>query len=150
MIGEDNCHHYVYMHVDPETKEIVYYGHGRAGRAWACGSEKTVLRGEAHYLWQKSLMDNGYCPGDWVVILEKGMTKDDARAMEYELIEKSDTRFNMKMGQGNLKVTESLFQKMKDLRSSGLSYSQISSEIGVSSMTVYRAINKHTKTVSGY
>ena len=68
---------YVYLHVDSTTKEVVYVGKGKYGRAW----DVTRVRAAGHHKhceWLKEQSIRGFLPIDWVVILHRGLSEPDA------------------------------------------------------------------------
>lgn len=73
---------YVYQHVDPQTRDIVYVGKGKHGRAW----DVTRCRNQhkEHQDWMKELCKFGYVPCDWVVIIEQGLSEEEAFLLEKE------------------------------------------------------------------
>lgn len=76
--------YYVYLHKDPITNKIVYVGKGIGGRAW----DVTRCRGQhkEHQLWMQTLMSNGYIPTDWVTIIHKNLTEQEAFSKEKEYL----------------------------------------------------------------
>lgn len=83
---------YVYIHRDPLTREVVYIGKGKYGRAW----DVTRCRGQnkGHQLWMMELADLGYTPNDWVEILCKNLTEKEAFQKEAELLRGALYQFN--------------------------------------------------------
>ena len=47
----------------------------------------------------------------------------------------------------NLKLSPDQFTLCQEMREDGMFYSQIAEEVGVSAMTVYRALNGQTKNI---
>ena len=88
-----------------------------------------------------------YLPTDYVTILQKNMTKSSACAVEQQLIRDMKPKFNKPQGLQNMKVTKDSFEVMKGLREEGFYYREIAETLGVSTMTVYRAINNQTKNL---
>lgn len=74
--------HYVYAHILPETGEIIYIGVGTRERAYASSHRK-----EPHLKVLNNLMDAGYTPSDYVVILAQGLSKSEAHTVELSLID---------------------------------------------------------------
>jgi len=139
--------HYVYQHVDPRTDEIIYVGHGSRGRAWTHGSKHTVLRSQEHLDHLESMTQEGFVPSDWVQILHSGLNKPEACVIEQDLIRKIKPRYNKPQGISALKITPEQYQLAQELREYGKYYHEIAYEIGVSTMTVYRALNNQTKNI---
>jgi DNA invertase Pin-like site-specific DNA recombinase len=66
---------------------------------------------------------------------------------EKSLIEMFDPPFNKKQGLALLKMTEDKYNTALEMRDDGLSYERIGKELELSTMTVYRALNKQTKNI---
>jgi hypothetical protein len=139
--------HYVYKHVDPRTDELLYIGHGCRGRAWVHGSDKSVLRSQEHLAHLESMTQEGFVAGEWVFVLNSGLTKSDACVIEQDLIRKMKPLYNKPQGKSALKITPEQYQLAQEMREDGKFYHQIADEIGVSTMTVYRALNNQTKNI---
>lgn len=142
MAGKSKIHskYYVYFHIDPISKEIVYVGEGSGGRAWQCS--KTNRHDKDHYGWICNLLESGFTPQDFVVVIQKNMTLADARKCETEYIKRIAPKFNAwgEVYRGSL--TPEQIKQCKDLKERGLTYSEIAAQIGKSNMTVWRAINQ--------
>lgn len=99
---------YVYLHRCPETDEVFYCGHGTKARAWRCDTYESPTRcghrSKKHSDFLNSLMVKGFCPDDWVEIVDKGLSKKDACLLERMLICYYEPRFNKKQGQALLKL----------------------------------------------
>lgn len=139
--------YYVYEHVDPRSGELLYIGHGCRGRAWVHGSDKTALRSQEHLAHLESMTQDGFVPSDWVSLHNQGMTKSDACAEEQELIRMLKPTYNKPQGKKALKLTPEQYLFCLQMRQDGLFYHQIAVEVGVSPMTVYRALNGQTKNI---
>lgn len=139
--------HYVYSHTDPRTDELIYIGHGCRGRAWTHGSDKSVLRSQEHLAHLESMTADGFHAGDWVCILHSGLSKSDACKLEQELIRDLKPTYNKPQGKHLLKLTREQFVLCLEMRNDGISYHDIANEVGVSTMTVYRALNGQTKNI---
>jgi hypothetical protein len=149
---------YVYLHRHPETQQVVYVGKGTAGRAWACGTSTNAKHGRGtrtpqHQEWIDSLLDQGYTPADFVKIVKQGLDSKTALTLELELTEQyknSSTLFNvMCYGTANSVLTPEQLKKANGLREEfATSYSKIAQQIGATPMTVWRALNKKTKSYS--
>jgi len=139
--------YYVYKHVDPRTDELLYIGHGCRGRAWVHGSDKSVLRSQEHLAHLESMTQEGFVAGEWVFVLNSGLTKSDACVIEQDLIRKMKPLYNKPQGKSALKITPEQYQLAQEMREDGKFYHQIADEIGVSTMTVYRALNNQTKNI---
>jgi len=139
--------YYVYKHIDPRTKELLYIGHGCRGRAWIHGSRKTCLRSQEHLDHLEEMTHDGFTPDDWVFIQHRKMTKSNACRLENELIRQLNPKYNKPQGKHLLKITPETYELCSLLRQEGLYYNQIADEVGVSTMTVYRALNGQTKNI---
>jgi hypothetical protein len=139
--------YYVYKHEDPRSGEIIYVGHGSRGRAWTHGSKHTVLRSQEHLDHLESMTQEGFVPSDWVHIYVSGLTKADACAIEQDMIRKIKPRYNKPQGKSALKITPEQYKLAQEMREGGKYYHEIADEIGVSTMTVYRALNNQTKNI---
>lgn len=142
--------YYVYAHEDPRNNEVLYVGHGCRGRAWIHGSKRTCLRSQDHLDKLEYLTSIGYLADDWVSILHKGMSKSEACQVEQSLIRELKPKFNTQMGLKILKVSEEVFSSISTLRDDGMSYKDIGECVGLSTMTVYRALNNKTKNVGNW
>ncbi len=140
-----NNYYYVYWHIDPNTDEVVYIGHGCKGRAWTHGSRKTALRSQEHLDWLEEKNNQNFLPTDFVFILLKNLTKNEACAEEQNLIRTYNPRFNKPLGKSLLKINSEDFELIQELRSNGLSYKKISEETGFSTMTVFRVLNNKNR-----
>ena len=80
-------------------------------------------------------------------IESKNLSKDQALEEERQLIDTLKPLFNKKQGLKNLKITEDNYHAALARRDDGMSYSAIAQELGLSTMTVYRALNGKTKNV---
>jgi len=143
----NDCIYYVYKHTDPKTGELLYIGHGARGRAWIHGSDKTVLRGQEHLAHLEKMTDLGYLPSDWVEVVVRGLTKGTACEMEQEMIRTLKPKYNKPMGLHKLKITPDQFKQAKMLREYGMYYDDIAKRLGLSTMTIHRALNNKTKNI---
>jgi hypothetical protein len=142
--------YYVYVHYDPATEDWVYIGHGKGSRAWYFnGGESNSARSVAHNTWCQAMCNLGYLPTEFVTVLERGLTKEQACLLEQRLIREERTAFNAIIGQGILKMTPDKVALCRQLREKGVAYGVIAKEIGLSTMAVWRALNGETKNVNG-
>jgi hypothetical protein len=111
------------------------------------GSDKTVLRSQEHLAHLESMTQDGFVPSDWVSLHNQGMTKSDACAEEQELIRILKPTYNKPQGKKSLKLTPEQYLLCLQMRQDGLFYHQIAVEMGVSTMTAYRALNGQTKNI---
>jgi len=139
--------YYVYKHTDPRTQDLIYLGHGCRGRAWIHGSKLTCLRSQPHLDHLEDMIQDGFNANAWVELLFTGLSKEEACSREQGLIRTLKPRYNMPQGKHLLKLTPEQFDLCKALRKEGLFYHSIAKEVGVSTMTVYRALNGQTKNI---
>jgi len=144
--------YYVYEHFHPVTGEVVYIGKGTAGRAWSCGSStaKPGLRGNRtaeHNGWITALLNQGFTPADFVRIIQQGLTNNEALKLEKELLD--DSKY---VGLFNrlcpTKLTQEQVRDGRYMLEHGIPYSQAANKLGVSTMTLWRAMNGKTKGIN--
>lgn len=133
--------YYWYKHVDPDTKEVVYVGHGSGGRAWQCGSSHSPLRSKEHCKWADDLLARGVTPDEWVEVGDRGISKEEAREVEQMLIHELKPKFNKSIRYAGLKFTLELYDEAVRLRSEGLSYKKIGEALGLSTMVIHRGLS---------
>jgi hypothetical protein len=139
--------YYVYAYVD-EYENIVYVGKGTASRAWYTrenkGSDRRCKR-TPKADWYDEQLALGRLPGDWVRILSRGLSNEEALAMEKDLIKKYkpllNIRSNPNVASHARKVTDEDLGKMRALRIAGHSWSTIGKATGYHAMTAWRAVN---------
>lgn len=127
-------HYYVYQHVNPITKEVVYIGCGKKDRAWV--SQKNHRQPE-HYERLLFYYDQGYTLSDIVVIVKQGLTKKEAHTMEQCLILESKPTLNRAKGLNSYVGLEELRQA-KEMREKGMTFKQIANKMNTTTMTAYR------------
>jgi hypothetical protein len=137
----------VYKHIDPRTDELLYIGHGARGRAWVHGSKHSVLRSQEHLNHLESMTQDGFIPSDWVHIVQQGISKKDACTIEQALIRELNPKYNLPQGKSQLKLNNDKLKHCRVLKEFGASYADIALVVGVSPMTVYRALNGQTKNL---
>lgn len=111
--------YYVYKHVDPETKELMYVGMGKGSRAYATKTVKVKQaayghRSPEHAFHLEALLKDGYLPHEWIEFVERSLTKRQALKIE------------------------------KELRDQGLSYKNIGKQMKCSTMVAYRILNNQS------
>ncbi len=143
---------YVYTHFDPITGEIRYVGAGSKGRAWVCyggGDGKEGSRTNEHAKWMNSLIDLGYTPDEFVMIILKNETRKVALAFERKEIVRLKAHgcvlFNRTYGLKIASLSAMRLAQAKHLRSIGLSYKDVATNVKSSTMTIWRALNGKTK-----
>ena len=134
---------YVYIHRDPETHEVRYVGAGSGGRAWTCDSH----RSSEHRNWLTFQFNAGHTMADITSIIAQKLHYTEALAIEREEISQYDpTRlFNVLTKPSLLVMQDAQLLEVKTLRLQGKAYAVIAAMIGVSTMTVYRALNNQTR-----
>lgn len=143
--------HYLYSHNDPVTREIVYIGVGSNGRAWHCTHSPVTVKGgyvgrsELHGSYLNSLQDAGYLPSDWVVIAARNLERTEALHREREWIDEVRPRFNVRQGYSLMKLTLAQLEWAAEERARGAYYITLAEELGVSTMTLHRALNGGSK-----
>ena len=137
--------YYVYFHTDPDTQEVMYIGFGTGERAWIgrCNNRNN----SEHVEWLASQQAKLRTPDEYVSIEFKSFDKNEALAKERELIEDLAPKFNYTgKWEWCMVLNEEQLKSARYLRDeTGLSYKAIATEIGVSTMTIYRALNGQTK-----
>lgn len=124
---------YVYLHVDPLYSQVVYVGKGVHGRAW----DVTRCRGQhtEHQDWMKELCELGYVPSDWVKIIHKGLSEQDALALEKAWLHTNGCPvYNRQSGekQHQSKLTNQQARDAFLLAKAGMLHREIAEEFGVS------------------
>jgi len=72
---------YVYVHVHPKrTNEVVYIGRGSGSRAWSSAG-----RSKAHLVWIRGWEALGYSPDQYVRVIFRGLTPEQAVKKEKDL-----------------------------------------------------------------
>ena len=135
--------YYVYKHIDLDTKEVVYIGMGSGGRAWLCGNNATYGRGSDHRDWVEYWLNLGTTPDEFVEIIDRGISREEALDIEKMLIHELKPRFNKNFSRPTVLTTEQV-QVAREMRQDGMSFSKIAAELETSTMTVYRAIKGET------
>ena len=130
-----------YVYVYKEGTDTVYVGMGQKGRAWHCG----YMRGdtEERQAWKEEQIAKGKLPCDWVTVVERGLSKAEAKELEEFMIAEIKPKLNRHHNPNyDHRRTPLDLNKIKQLRKAGVSYAQIALKLGVSTMTVYRQFNK--------
>ena len=130
-----------YVYVYKEGTDVVYVGMGQKGRAWTCG----YMRGdtEERQTWKEEQIAKGKLPCDWVTVVERGLSKAEAKELEEFMIKELKPKLNRlhNTSYDHRRIPLDL-KKIKQLRKAGMSYAKIALKLGVSTMTVYRQFNK--------
>lgn len=90
-------------------------------------------------------MTDGYIPTDWVEIVFRGLTNDEALFEEQSLIESEKPKYNKGSGNHTVKLSQEQAVFARNLRLDGFPYNRIGEIIGCSTMTAHRLINNKTK-----
>jgi hypothetical protein len=115
---------YVYLHIDPESGEILYVGIGINERAWVCSMRGSSRKPE-HAKRLQSLFAKGYTMGDIVKIEATLLSRDQAKELETRLVNEYRPIYNVFKNRSVFKNTKfSLEQanKAKELHSQGTPY----------------------------
>lgn len=123
---------YVYTHTNPNTGEIFYVGRGQKGRAWSCEGGKN--RSVEHYTYMFNLMLDGFIPTDWVEIVGRNLTIDEATVLEQQLVKTLRPILNKDIE--IKRVTEEIKKNIKELKDSGDTIAEISRKVGFDPATV--------------
>lgn len=115
----------------------MYVGRGNGSRAWAVKTH----RSKEHQDYLEELMGKGLLPCDWVSIELRDLEHKEAVKLEKEFIDYFKPRFNKKFGEKLMKMTLEQFEWAKGQREQGRYYRLIAEDIGVSTMTLHRALN---------
>jgi hypothetical protein len=156
MVSRSGNRFYVYLHIHPETKEVVYVGKGTGGRAWAIGSSSSPSgrgnRTKEHQTWIQGLLNAGYTPADYVVIAAQSLDNRSARKIEAELTEENKNSgaklFNIQcygVPQHTV-LSPQQIDSVFAMRAQGLTYSTIAERMNTATMTTWRALNGKTKS----
>ena len=133
---------YVYVHVDPDTEDVVYIGVGKNSRAYASHN----VRSPEHLAWMNSLHNEGV---NFVEFIAIGLSSGEALNMEREMIQDLCPRFNKglnpeyKKQREKEKYGEEVINSIKFFRSKGYSYKQVGELVNLGTMTVGRLDKNH-------
>ena len=142
----DNYQQYIYRHIDGE--EVVYIGVGTGARAFY--SLQMGHRSKEHSDWMEDKYNQGIIPVEFIAT---GLTKEEAKETEKELIAKHRPRFNKQHNPDHSfsRWPKEIVSFAKDLRAMGYSYTKISYMLGAESlvsrrntkqMSIWRMINE--------
>lgn len=126
---------YVYLHINPINNEVIYVGVGTKDRAWHY--RVSMSRHKEHTKFLNYLTEQGHIPSDWVEVVERGLSKEDARLVEKRLISKYNPTFNTHKGQGSC-INMQMKEKALQLKEEGIVGSQAAKQLGCSIMTAWR------------
>jgi hypothetical protein len=128
----ENQSFYVYTHHDLSTREIVYIGKGKHGRAWDVTRSRNTHK--EHQEWMLELCKKGWVPSDWVQIVATGLTEKEAFDIEKRMLHKNGTtRFNRQGGEKNhqAKLTNEQAREIFLRCKAGENHTKLSLEYGV-------------------
>lgn len=124
---------YMYLHRDPDNNyQTVYVGKGCGGRAWDVSRNRGGH--PDHVKWMNNLMEKGYTPDEWVLIMWKGLSEQEALAKEKDYLHtKGCPRFNRQSGERNYqaKLTDEQARTIF-LRAPTTNHQELAEEFGVS------------------
>ena len=124
-----------------DNNKIVYVGIGTKDRAWYCRN-----RHEDHQEWLDEMYNKGYTMEDIVDLGDTFISRKEALEIELNLIDEHRPKFNRNYELNNVcKLTKESFDLAIELREEGLFYKDIANELGVSPMTIHRALSGGTK-----
>ena len=94
---------YVYIHFHPQRPEtVVYVGRGSAGRAWS-----SACRSRSHRVWMLEWQALGYSPDQFVKVVARGLTPEQAMRRERQEIQfwqkKGHMLFNGQLNKDNIR-----------------------------------------------
>lgn len=123
--------YYVYHHIHPESKEIVYIGVGKFDRAWTCRGGN---RSKEHFQFIKEMEMKKFTLADVVKIYKSGMEKKEAFELERQLIDELRPKYNKLSNkdhwQGNRKFEVETCIFAKALHEMGYGYQRIAFLLG--------------------
>ena len=135
---------YIYNHIDPVSKEIVYVGLGQTDRAW--NAHKTD-RKTNHYEWLHEQIKNGHTLDEIVTITHKNLTRAEAESIETEVIQKLTPRFNAlknpKHWNKGRSYTQGIAEFAKTLHGMGYGYIRIAFLLGTDSHMLAKRMVKN-------
>lgn len=95
--------------------------------------------------------DEGFTMQDIVELGDTGLSRKEALEIELQLIDEHRPQFNRNFRiNDSCKLDQESFTLAVELRTEGLSYKNISEELGVSPMTIHRALSGGTKKYEQY
>jgi hypothetical protein len=136
--------HLVYAQFNPETGEITYIGAGTRQRIRKCSP---TTRSGPHLVFLQNLRRMGYMPRHYTVVLAEGLTKEEAHAVERQLIETVKPIFNYK-GVASCAEKRMVHRRMSELsddevrsiriaRKKGLTYSDLSETFNLNNSSLH-------------
>lgn len=142
--------YYVYGNFDVDHS-CVYIGMGQKSRAWDThsGHAKTTPYGKERLAWFKEQQELGRIPCDWVQILHRGLSKEEAREIEKQEIAIRKPKLNKSHNPDKphhlRKVTDAEIMLAMEWRYQGETWETINSRLGYKRGTLAQAIKKGRK-----
>lgn len=131
--------YYIYAHIDPFTKEVIYIGRGTYERAWTY--KWNASRDKEHRLYLEDLTKRGFIATEWVKILLRQLTRAEAVKAERIFITEYLPKYNKDKGAGS-RTDKRLIHWSRALRKQGLSYTEIMKRMKLKSpMSAWRYVN---------
>lgn len=139
--------YYVYNHIDPESKEILYIGIGQYDRAWCVRGNN---RNKDHVNYLKQMFLKGYTLTDIVSITDNMLSKQQAMSIEAEKVNLYRPKFNKLLNKNHWHISRQKTKEMcefaKALKEMGYGYQRISYLLGSSApknnaMSIKRMLN---------
>jgi len=122
---------YVYQHIDPESKEVLYVGIGQYDRAWCVRGNN---RNKNHVSYLKEMFLKGYTLTDIVCITDNMLSKQQAMKVEAEKVDLYRPRFNKLLNKDHWHISRQQTQEMcyfaKALKEMGYGYQRIAYLLG--------------------
>lgn len=122
---------YVYQHIHPVTKEIFYIGLGTKDRAWAVTSK---ARSPDHREYLETLIEQGYIVSDFVEVLDRNLSREQAHLLERDLITKHKPMFNKDREQRCMSSVD--IQIARELKEAGITLVEIGKQLNFHWTTV--------------
>jgi len=97
-----------------------------------------MSRKPEHTEWLTILESLGYLPCDWVRILERNLTEEEAKEEEQALIMDIKPRFNINHTGEHRSIDKDLLKQAQELKEQGIVGSQAAKLLEVSVMTTWR------------
>ncbi len=122
---------YVYHHIDPETKEILYVGIGQYDRAWCVRGNN---RNKQHEAYLKELFLKGFTLNDIVYVYANMLSKKEAMEIEAKQVDKYRPQFNKLLNKNHWSKSRQKTPEMclfgKTLKEMGYGYQRIAYLMG--------------------
>jgi len=138
--------YYVYLHHDPDTKDLLYVGMGQGSRAYTTRHSTDNVtnyghRSPEHAARMFDLMQRGYLPHEWTSFPHRNMTKSQALEKERELIKTLKPLYNRKHGVATLKFNLDDIKNILYMWDNNTPQKVIADKMNCSLMSINRIIN---------